>query len=205
VCVGYSTPASRNIDRVPALSERVRSGWRAECFYGTADVPNFLRTPHGPGWALVGDAACHKDPYMALGICDSLRDAELLAEAIDEGLSGRRPLDEALADYERWRNEATLAEYKQNLQLARLLPPPVELMQLRAALRGDQEITYLLGSFIAFATEWSSCCWRWLSVTFFRCFEQPARDPSLRVACRGFSSLDPDHNRPSPPLDRLEQ
>jgi 2-polyprenyl-6-methoxyphenol hydroxylase-like FAD-dependent oxidoreductase len=78
---------------------------------------------------------------MALGICDTLRDAELLADAIDEGLSGRRPLDEALADYERRRNEATLAEYKQNLQLARLQPPPAELMRLRAALRGDQEST----------------------------------------------------------------
>jgi flavin-dependent dehydrogenase len=129
------------LSRVPALAERVRSGWRAERFYGTADVPNFLRKPYGPGWALVGDAGCHKDPYLALGVCDALRDAEFLAEAVDEGLSGRRPLDESLADYERRRNEATLAEYQENLQLARLQPLPVEAMQLRAALRGDQEAT----------------------------------------------------------------
>lgn len=127
--------------RVPALAERVRSGRREERFYGTADVPNFLRRPHGPGWALVGDAGCHKDPYLALGICDALRDSEFLVDAVDEGLSGRRPLEEALGAYERRRNEATLDEYQQNLQLARLQPPPAEVMQLRAALRGDQETT----------------------------------------------------------------
>ncbi len=119
----------------------MRSGRREERFYGTADVPNFLRRPHGPGWALVGDAGCHKDPYLALGICDALRDSEFLVDAVDEGLSGRRPLEEALGAYERRRNEATLDEYQQNLQLARLQPPPAEVMQLRAALRGDQETT----------------------------------------------------------------
>lgn len=129
------------LDRVPALAERVLGGRRIERFYGTANVPNFLRKPYGPGWALVGDAGCHKDPYLALGVCDALRDAELLTEALDEGLSGERPLDAALADYERQRNEATLPEYRQNLELARLQPPPAGMMQLRAALRGDQGAT----------------------------------------------------------------
>jgi flavin-dependent dehydrogenase len=45
---------------------------------------------------LVGDAGCHKDPYLALGICDAFRDAELLVEAIDQGLAGARPLEAAL-------------------------------------------------------------------------------------------------------------
>jgi flavin-dependent dehydrogenase len=34
---------------------------------------------------LVGDAGCHKDPILALGMCDALRDAEFLADAVDEG------------------------------------------------------------------------------------------------------------------------
>jgi flavin-dependent dehydrogenase len=129
------------LGRVPALAERVHGGRRAERFYGTANVPNFFRRPYGPGWALVGDAGCHKDPYLALGVADALRDAEFLAEAVDEGLSDRRPLDEALADYERRRNEATLADYQRNLQLARFQPLPAEVTQLRAGLRGDQEAT----------------------------------------------------------------
>jgi 2-polyprenyl-6-methoxyphenol hydroxylase-like FAD-dependent oxidoreductase len=45
----------------------------------------FLRQAHGPGWALVGDAAYFKDPITAHGITDALRDAELLADAAVEG------------------------------------------------------------------------------------------------------------------------
>jgi 2-polyprenyl-6-methoxyphenol hydroxylase-like FAD-dependent oxidoreductase len=126
---------------VPDLAERVRSGQRAERFYGTADLPNFFRKPYGPGWALVGDAGYHKDPFMALGVSDALRDAELLSDAIHEGLSGQRPLEGALADYERRRNEAAMPCYQQNLNAARFRPYPPELYQLRAAVRGNPEET----------------------------------------------------------------
>jgi flavin-dependent dehydrogenase len=126
------------VDRVPALAERLRAGRRADRFYGASDLPNFYRRPYGPGWALVGDAGCHKDPYLALGICDALRDAELLAEAIDDGLAGRRALDDALADYERRRNAASADDYRLNLRAARFEPVPPELRRLRAALRGNE-------------------------------------------------------------------
>jgi flavin-dependent dehydrogenase len=129
------------IDLVPDLAERVRAGRREEPFSGAAHLPNFLRRPYGPGWALVGDAGCHKDPYLALGICDALRDAELLVDAIDQGLTGRRPLDKAMAHYERRRNEFTLAEYRMNLDLARFAPLPADQQRLHAALHGNQEAT----------------------------------------------------------------
>jgi len=129
------------LDRIPDLGERIRGGRREERYYGATDLPNFLRRPHGPGWALVGDAGCHKDPLMALGICDALRDADLLAAALHEGLSGQAPLDAALAGYERRRNEATLDLYRQNLARAQFRPLPPELLQMRAALRGDTEAT----------------------------------------------------------------
>jgi 2-polyprenyl-6-methoxyphenol hydroxylase-like FAD-dependent oxidoreductase len=128
----------------PSLAERVREGERVERFYGATQLPNFLRVPHGPGWALVGDAGCHKDPLMALGCCDALRDAELLAEATHEGLTGERPLDEALADYGRRRDEETMPLYEMNLQAARLQPPPPEVLALRAAVRGSPEDTRAL-------------------------------------------------------------
>ena len=126
------------IDEVPSLSERVRNGRRAERFLGATDVPNFLRKPFGRGWALVGDAGCHKDPYLALGIRDAFRDAEYLADAIHEGFKGHAPMSLPLAEYEHKRNEATIADYKQNLESARFRPPPPEHMQLRSALRGRQ-------------------------------------------------------------------
>ena len=136
------------IDAIPALAERVRSGRREERFRGATDVPNFLRPPAGPGWALVGDAGCHKDPFLALGICDAFRDAELLADAVAVGLSGSRPLADSLAAYGRQRDEATLADYRWNIAMARLQPLPSDQRRLRAALRGDQAATnrYFLAS-----------------------------------------------------------
>jgi 2-polyprenyl-6-methoxyphenol hydroxylase-like FAD-dependent oxidoreductase len=62
----------------------------------------FFRHAHGPGWALVGDAGYFKDPVTAHGITDALRDAELLACAIDAGSDG------ALAEYQAQRDAASL-------------------------------------------------------------------------------------------------
>ncbi len=131
----------KTLELAPALAERVRQGKQEERFSGTADMLNFYRKPYGPGWALVGDAGYHKDPITAQGISDAFRDAELLAEAIDAGFSGRRPLEDALAEYERWRNEASLPIYEFTCQLAMLEPPPPEMQQLFAALRHDREQT----------------------------------------------------------------
>jgi flavin-dependent dehydrogenase len=129
------------VDLIPGFSERVRSGHREERFYGAADLPNFLRRPFGPGWALVGDAGCHKDPMMAHGICDAFRDSDFLATAIHEGFSEKRPLDQALMEYERQRNEATMAQYRDNIAAASFSPVSPELLQIRLALRGNQEDT----------------------------------------------------------------
>lgn len=131
----------RALDLAPGLAERVRNGARSERFRGTADLANFYRKPFGPGWALVGDAGYHKDPITAQGISDAFRDAEMLADALDDGFSGRRPLDDALAGYEAQRNQATLPIYELTCQFAALQPPSDEQQQLFAALRHDQEQT----------------------------------------------------------------
>lgn len=128
----------KTIDLAPDFGERVRAGKREERFRGTADIPNFFRKPYGPGWALVGDAGYHKDPATAQGITDAFRDAELLAGAVDAGFSGRCPLDEALSDYERQRNETVLPMYEFTCQFASLEPPPPEMQQLFAALTTNQ-------------------------------------------------------------------
>jgi hypothetical protein len=74
-------------------------------------------------------------------VCDAFRDVERLTDALDEGLSGRRPIGEALHDDERRRNEASMAEYRENLHLARFEGFPEETYRLRAALREDPEQT----------------------------------------------------------------
>jgi flavin-dependent dehydrogenase len=131
----------KTLELAPAFAERVRAGRREERFSGTADLPNFFRKPYGPGWALVGDAGYHKDPITAQGITDAFRDAELVAEAVDAGLSGKRPVAEAMAGYEQRRNEASMPLYEFTCQLAALEPPPPEMQQLFAALRYDREQT----------------------------------------------------------------
>jgi len=131
----------RVLDGMGDLGARVRAGSRAERFYGASDLPNFYRKPYGPGRALVGAAGLHKDPYLALGICDALRDAELLSEAIADGLEGKLDMADALAGFEQRRNEASDADYAENLAAARLEPLPDQVYALRAAIRNDREAT----------------------------------------------------------------
>jgi 2-polyprenyl-6-methoxyphenol hydroxylase-like FAD-dependent oxidoreductase len=119
----------------PSLAERVRRATRTDRFRGSGQLPNLYRRPHGDGWALVGDAGHHKDPILALGISDAFRDAELLADAIDAGLTGRTPLAAALASYEQRRNELSAAGFHATVDFARLAPPPPHLARLFAALR----------------------------------------------------------------------
>ena len=129
------------LEAAPTVAERLRSGRREEKFYGTGDVPNFFRKSHGPGWALVGDAGYHKDPIGAQGISDAFREAELLAAAADDGLSGTRPIDDALAAYAKTRDEEMIAMYEFNSQMAELEPPPAEMQLLMGALRGNRAET----------------------------------------------------------------
>jgi flavin-dependent dehydrogenase len=118
----------------PLLGERVRAARRVERFAGTGELPFFFRQAAGPGWALVGDAGCHKDPILAHGMSDALICAELLAGAIDDGLSGRRPLDEACAAYGRERDASMLPLYEFEHELAGLHLPPPPLQALLAGL-----------------------------------------------------------------------
>jgi menaquinone-9 beta-reductase len=89
----------------PETAERVAGARRVGPVRGFPGVPGWLRRPYGDGWALVGDAGYFKDPQTAHGLADALRDAELLARAIDEAAAGRRPWDQALRAYERTRDE----------------------------------------------------------------------------------------------------
>jgi flavin-dependent dehydrogenase len=129
------------VAQVPGLAARLRAGRRAARLAGTGDLPNYFRTPYGPGWALAGDAGYHRDPLTAQGISDAFRDAQLLSEAIDAGLAGRQPLAEALAGYQRRRDEAATAMYELTCQRAALEPPAPEMSHLLAALQGNQADT----------------------------------------------------------------
>jgi flavin-dependent dehydrogenase len=83
-------------ESAPDLARRIDHARLTGPLRGFAGHPGYFRRPFGPGWALVGDAGYFKDPITAHGLSDALRDAELLAIALDEAEGG----DEALARYE---------------------------------------------------------------------------------------------------------
>jgi len=121
------------LDLADGIAQRVHCGRLVERFYGTADLPNYFRRPYGPGWALVGDAGHPKDPMHARGIRDAFRDVELLVEAVDAGLSGRRSFPEAMTEYEQARNVPALSMYQKLRRDLRFPPlPGVEVRLLRA-------------------------------------------------------------------------
>jgi flavin-dependent dehydrogenase len=124
----------------PELAEQLRGGHREDRWIGAA-LPSYFRRPHGPGWALVGDAGYLKDPCTAQGITDAFHHAELLAEALDAGLRGERALDQALAGYQRRRDAAVRPMYEFTCARAGLQPAPPQTQALLGALRDDPTAT----------------------------------------------------------------
>jgi 2-polyprenyl-6-methoxyphenol hydroxylase-like FAD-dependent oxidoreductase len=123
-------------EQVPEFAARMRGAKREARFAGAA-LPNFFRKPYGPGWGLVGDAGYIKDAITAQGIKDAFEDAERCAGALDQALRGERPFEQAMADYQRTRDEHALPMYELTCQLAALAPPPPEQQQLLAAVAGN--------------------------------------------------------------------
>lgn len=104
------------------FGERLRAGRRVERIRTTPDLPSWIRVPYGPGWALVGDAGLAMDPITGQGIADAFRDAELLADALVDGLGGGR-VAHALRKYQRERDRTATPMYKFTAELAALHPP----------------------------------------------------------------------------------
>ena len=98
-----------------------------------------FRVPHGPGWALVGDAGCTMDPITAAGMRDAFLDAERFAEAISAGLSG--DMEVSLKQAHEDRDAYLLPRYAFTTDLATLSPPPPEQLQVLMAASASQEAT----------------------------------------------------------------
>jgi 2-polyprenyl-6-methoxyphenol hydroxylase-like FAD-dependent oxidoreductase len=127
------------MDLAPEFAERVRAARRESRFIGSADLPGYFRKPFGPGWALLGDAGYHKNPITAMGINDAFRDAELVAGALDDFLSGRCTYEMGMSAYQQTRDREAQPVYEFTDEFAQLRPPPPEIQQLLGAMRGNQE------------------------------------------------------------------
>jgi flavin-dependent dehydrogenase len=99
------------LNQITGFKDIFLPGTRVGHIMGMRDLPNFFRKSYGDGWALVGDASYHKDPIIAQGISDAFRSAEWLAQAVHAGLGGSRPFGDALAEYQRIRNERLTPMY----------------------------------------------------------------------------------------------
>ncbi len=136
----------RSLDAV-GLGDRIHAGRRAERFRGSPDLPSYFRQPYGPGWALVGDAGLLLDPITGQGISHAFRDAELLADAVADGLGGIRPLSSALGQYHRARDKAARPMYDFTARLAAIAPPTsAETAMFQALSRRQQDADAFVGA-----------------------------------------------------------
>jgi menaquinone-9 beta-reductase len=75
---------------------------------GSGPKDAVIRAPVGPGWALVGDASLHQDPWTGLGMDNAATQATLLAEAVVAWLRDGTPEAEAMDGYRSGRDAAAL-------------------------------------------------------------------------------------------------
>ena len=131
----------------PDLAERVRGGLITSPVRGAAGLPNHVRLPAGPGWALVGDAGYHRDPITGHGITDAFRDAELLATALGHALHDPAAEREALGGY-RDRRDAALRETFDLTRAIAAFPAPDRFLELQKQLADalDREAELLASS-----------------------------------------------------------
>ncbi|MGH3458302.1 NAD(P)/FAD-dependent oxidoreductase [Aeromicrobium sp.] len=126
-------------EAVPSLARRIRGGEITAPLRGYAGLPNHIRRPAGPGWALVGDAGYHRDPITGHGITDAFRDAELLADAADAFLRHTMTESAAMAVYERERDSSI----QQVFALTRALgafPSKAEFLELQTRLSSALDV-----------------------------------------------------------------
>ena len=131
--------------RIPELQGAVKQGRRETRITGTHLLPNYFRQAHGPGWALVGDAALHRDPITAQGITNAFTHADILGEELGRALAEGRSVDTAAAAYDRRQFEALKPMFDYTVHLAMLQPLPAEIQAMLPVIADDPKA---VGSFI---------------------------------------------------------
>ncbi|MGI9328265.1 MAG: NAD(P)/FAD-dependent oxidoreductase [Pseudomonadales bacterium] len=136
---------AESLKLVPELQARVLQGTRESRISGTHLMHNFFRRAHGPGWALVGDAALHRDPITAQGITNAFTHAAILAEELCSAFSGSKPIDAALANYDARQFAVLKPMFDYTVHLAMLQPLPEGVPQMLEQASHDPAAT---GAFI---------------------------------------------------------
>jgi flavin-dependent dehydrogenase len=134
---------------VPALEQRVRSGTRETRITGSPILPNFFRRAHGPGWALVGDAALHRDPITAQGITNAFVHADILGEELVRSFNGEQSVDAAVSAYDKRQFEHLKPMFDYTVHLAMLQPLPDAIVGMLPQVAADPTATAaFIGAFM---------------------------------------------------------
>jgi flavin-dependent dehydrogenase len=140
---------AESLTLAPELEARVHGGKRESRISGTHLFPNFFRRAHGPGWALVGDAALHRDPITAQGITNAFTHADILAEELDLAFRGDKPISAALEQYDQRQFMLLKPMFDYTVHLAMFQPLPEEVDQMLPQIAADPAATSaFIGAFM---------------------------------------------------------
>ena len=103
----------------PGLAERFGDAQIEGRVLGSGPEPNYMRAAGGPGWALVGDAGIHQDPWSGIGMDFAGTHAVFLADELNRWLRGQATQSEALASYELRRNKHATEKHVSTVTQAR--------------------------------------------------------------------------------------
>jgi flavin-dependent dehydrogenase len=148
---GWRTPTDRakgfteQLAGIADLGPRLDAATQAEHLRATSDLPNVFRVPHGPGWALVGDAGLVMDPVTGQGIGNALRDAQAVCDAIVAGLSPGGSLNTALAKVHKQRDADRKPMYDLTTRLASFQPDPTGALLFPAIAADPRYVSDFLG------------------------------------------------------------
>jgi len=134
---------------IPELQDRVSQATRETRISGTHLLPNYFRRANGPGWALVGDAALHRDPITAQGITNAFTHADVLGEELLQALGGNQSIDQATANYDARQLQLLRPMFDYTVHLATLQPLPAELSAMLPVLAQEPAAaSAFIGGFI---------------------------------------------------------
>lgn len=114
------------LESMPEVRDRIRRAERVGPVKGTGSIPGYQRVPFGPGWALVGDSGQILDPWSGQGIDQASTHASMLADAVDQWLSGKKPWEESMKEFNRLRHQFSDKTYERTCTFARDLRPMTE-------------------------------------------------------------------------------
>ena len=85
--VSHEQTYTTEVDRCPAVKQRVASGRPVTGYFATKDYSYRAKRVAGDGWVLVGDAFGFLDPLYSSGVLLALHSGQMAADGISEGLT----------------------------------------------------------------------------------------------------------------------